>query len=460
MLTINWDMLYFLYNMKRYYKSLLNIAIPVSLQSLIQASLNMIDQFMIGKLGEGAIASVGIGSKGLFILLFVIAGIGGGASIFIAQYWGKKEKDKIGRVLGITLLSGSFVTIIFFIISFVFPQQFISVFTKDVEILTFGTEYLKIISLGYFPMLLVVAWSSALRSTGHTKLPLYAGLISVFLNTALNYILIFGFASIPAMGIKGAAIATSLARLIEAAIIIIYAYWKKLPGSVSIRELLHIPRTFAKAFAITSIPLVLTEFIWVLGDTMFSVIYGRIGTEELAAMTITGPVQMLTIGLLTGLSTAAAVILGNELGADNKETASVYAKRFIFTGILLTALLGLMVIALSRFYVSLFNVSPSVRESAVNILMIFGIILWVKVSNMIMGNGILRSGGDTRFVLMMDTFGMWAIGVPAGFIAAFVLKLPFPLVYLIVTMEEFVRMILMYKRTRSGKWLNNLVEEL
>jgi len=446
--------------MNKYYKSLLNIAIPVSLQSLIQASLNMIDQFMIGRLGSEAIASVGLGSKGLFILLFVIAGIGGGASIFISQYWGKQDRDKIGQVIGITLISGGIITTLFFLLSFAVPQYFIGLFTTDPVIISSGAKYLKLISPGYFPLLMIITWSASLRSTGHTKLPMYGGLISVAVNTVLNYLFIFGFAFIPAMGIEGAAIATTTARFIEAAIILTTVYMKRLPGSVSIREMTGISLPFARLFAATSIPLVLTEFIWVLGDSAFSAIYGRIGTDELAAMTITGPIQMLTIGLLTGVSTAAAVILGNELGADNKERASRYATRFILTGIVLTLFLGLLVIFFSKFYVSIYNVSDNVADASVKILMIFGIILWVKVTNMILGNGVLRSGGDTRFVLMMDSAGMWLIGVPAGIIAAFVLKLPFPVVYMLVTVEEIIRMIFMLFRTRSGKWLNNLVEEI
>ena len=446
--------------MNKYYKSLFGIAIPVSIQSLIQASLNMIDQFMIGRLGEEAIAAVGIGSKGLFILLFAVTGIGGGASIFIAQYWGKKEKDKIAQVLGISLLSGGAITLLFFLFSYITPRYFISVFTNDLSIINQGASYLRLISLGYFPLIIIIIWSSVLRSTGFTKLPMYAGLISVVINTILNYIFIFGFTFIPSMGIEGAALATSIARYSEALIILFVVYNKRLPGSVSLSSLVKISLPFARLFALTAIPLVLTEFIWVLGDSTFSAIYGRIGTEELAAMTITGPIQMLTIGLLTGLSTASAVILSNELGADKKDTAAEYARKFILTGILLTAILGFLVIIFSKVYVSAFNVSGIVADSAVKILKIFGIILWVKVTNMILGNGILRSGGDTRFVFIIDTIGMWFLGVPAGLIAAFVLKLPFPLVYLIVTLEEFIRMILMMYRTRSGKWLNNLVKEI
>lgn len=449
-----------MYNMNSFRKSLLAIAIPVSLQSLIQASLSMIDQFMIGQLGAEAVASVGIGSKGLFILLFVLSGIGGGASIYVSQYWGKGEKNKIAQVLGIALLSGGLVSMLFFLFSFFTPFHFIRLFSADRAVLDAGSAYLRLIAPGYFPLLLVIAWSSVLRSTGHTKLPLYAGFISVIINTVLNWIFIFGVAIVPAMGVEGAALATTLARCLEALILLVVVYGKKFPGAFSIKELLTISPDFVKSFAITSVPLVLTEFIWVLGDSAFSAIYGRIGTGELAAMTLTGPIQMISFGLMSGVSTAAAVIIGNELGGNNKDLARKYGRRFILLSISMSLIIGLVIVLAAPFYVSFFNVEESVAQLTIGILKLFSLVLWIKVCNMVMGNGILRSGGDTKFVMMMDTIGMWCIGVPLGILSAFVWNLPFPMVYLIVSAEEAVRMFFMMKRTGSGRWLNNLVENI
>ncbi|MBB6480582.1 MATE family efflux transporter [Spirochaeta isovalerica] len=446
--------------MSDFRKSIFAIALPVSFQSLIQASLSMIDQFMIGQLGTNAIASVGLGAKGLFILLFVLSGIGGGASVFISQYQGKGEENKIAQVMCVTLLSGGIITAVFFFVSIVTPGAFISLFTGDPAVRTGGASYLRYISAGYLPLLAVITWSAVLRSTGHTKLPMYAGLVSVAVNTFLNYLLIFGHGPFPPMGLEGAALATTASRFIEAAFLLTVVFSRRLPGSFPPREWLRISPDFIRPFAVTTVPLVLTELLWVLGDSAFSAIYGRIGTIELAAMTLTGPVQMITIGLLTGISTAAAVILGNELGSDNSERAGQYAGKFLIIGIAGTAFLGLIVVLLSPVYVSAFRISPESADMALKILRLFALVLWIKVSNMIMGNGILRSGGDTRFVMMMDTIGMWLIGVPMGILAAFVWKLPFPLVYMAVTVEEVIRMIFMLNRTRSGKWLNNLVKEL
>ncbi len=439
-----------------YYKMLLNIAIPVSIQSLIQSSLNMIDQFMIGTLGKEAIAAVGVGSRPLFIMFYILMGVSGGASIFISQYWGKKDTKNTAQALGLTIILGAVVSVFFTIFSLSLPDFFLQFFTKDKKVIELGESYLRYTSLGFIPMMLVVAYSAVLRSSGHARIPMYAGLFTVLANTLLNYLLIFGNFGFPAMGVKGAAIATSIARLSEFLIILFIIYYKKLPGAFKLRELVAIKFDFIKRYFITSIPLIITEFVWVLGDSAFSAIYSRMGTDEFAAITITFPIQMLTIGFFTGLSTATLVMLGNKLGANEHETAYNYARHFIRLAFVATVVTGFFVILLSHLYVSIYNVAPDIQDIAIKILIIFGAILWVKVLNMTIGSGVLKSGGDTRYILALDVLGMWGIGVPLGLFGAFVLKLPIHFVYILVSLEEVVRLVLGFYRTYSKKWLNNV----
>jgi len=418
----------------------------------------MIDQLMIGQLGEQAIAAVGLASRPQWILLFIVMGIAGGASIFIAQYWGRGDRSQIPQVMGIAFAAGGVFIVLFALLSLVTPRAVLSLFTTDRCVIEAGSPYLAIISAGYLPLLLINVYSAVLRSTGHTRLPLYAGLVSVLLNTGLNYLLIFGKAGLPELGVNGAALATSAARITEALIILSVVYRKKLPGAVRPGKMFRFQPDFLRRFVATTVPLVMTEFIWVVGDSLFSVIYGRMGTVSLAAVTLTQPVQNLTVGFFTGLSTAAAVMLGNELGAERFNRAGSYARRYLRLGLMLTILLGGAVIALSSVYVRLFNVPPEVRESARLVMNIFGGFLWIKVLNMTIGNGILRSGGDTRFVLTTDTLGMWGLGIPAGFLAAFIFGLPVHMVYLVICLEEAVRLGLGVLRIRSGKWLRNLTD--
>ncbi|MCY6482915.1 MATE family efflux transporter [Clostridium aestuarii] len=441
-----------------YYKIMLAIAIPVSIQSLFQASLSMIDQFMIGQLGKDAIAAVGLGSRFPFILLITLSAVASATAIFTAQFWGKKDIKNIARALGGTLVCGIFITIIFAFISLIFPQRIVSLYTKDVKIIKLGSEYLKIIAIGYIPMLLIAIYSAVLRSTEHVKTPMYAGLFAVTLNTILNYIFIFGKLGLPNMGLYGAAYATTITRYVECALILLLTYIRKYPGAFKFNEIFDISSTFMKKILIVASPLLLNEFMWAVGETMYSIVYGRIGTDEVAAMTLTYPIQSLSIGFFTGVGSAAGIMIGKKLGADDNEAALKYSRKFIKLGIIGAVTFGVLLVICSNLYVSVFNVSNDLKVKTVKLLIVFSVVLWVKVSNMIIGGGILRSGGKTKYTLYLDMIGTWGIGVPVGFISAFLLKLPIHWVYFIISMEEFIRFVIGIKLVYSRKWMKNITE--
>lgn len=443
-----------------YFKTMLYIALPISIQSLIQASLSMIDQLMIGRLGDTSIAAVGLGSKFFFILLLSLGGITTAASIYTSQFWGKKDTKHIGQVLGSTLIYGMIITLIFILLALLVPKLVMSIYTQDITVINTGSSYMQIISLGCVPLLFVMTYSCILRSTENVKLPMYTGLFSVVINTLLNYLLIFGKFGLPELGVEGAAIATSMSRLFECILLLGIIYLKRYPAAVSVKDMFRISKKFMKVFLITMIPLLLNEGLWAVGDSIFSAIYGRMGTAQIAAMTITFPVQGLCIGFLSGIGSATGIMVGNRLGANDNEKAFEYSKRFIIIGIIGSVIIGALVILFSNIYVGAYNVSEEVQGYAVKILIMFGIVVWTKVSNMIISGGILRSGGETKITLYLEMFGMWGIGVPLGFLAAFVLKLPIHWVYLIISIEELVRFIIGLYFTHSKRWMKNLTEKM
>jgi len=445
---------------KKYYKALLYIALPITLQSVIQSSLSIIDQMMVGQLGEKAIAAVGFASRPTFILLYLLMGLGSGASVYCSQFWGKKDQNGIARIMGIGFLIGISIVTVFSLFSLVWPEFIISIFTTDSNVIKLGSSYLFVSASGFVPMLMVIIYSSVLRSTEHALIPMISGFISVIVNTFLNYILIFGNFGFSEMGVSGAALATTIARLVEFLILISIIYYKKFPGAYNLLQMFNISKDLLTKLCRITLPLMLSEMLWALGDSVFIVIYGRMGTKETAAMTISFPLQGLTIGIFSGLSVAAAVMLGKKIGENKNETVVLYAKRFIFLSAVLSFIVGLLVIVFSKLYISSFNVSEEVSIYSQKIIMLFGLIMWIKVLNMVVSGGILRSGGDTKFVLVLDTISTWCIGVPLGFLAAFVFDLPLFWVYLLISFEECVRLSVALKRTRSKKWVNNLVEEL
>ena len=442
-----------------YLSAMLAIAIPVSIQSLFQASLSIIDQVMVGQLGENAIAAVGLGSRFPNIFIITLNAIGASTSIMISQFWGKKDKENIARSFGGNLFVGIAITLIFSVISLVFPTQVVGCYTNDPKIIELGSEYLKITAVGYIPILLITMYSSVLRSTEHVKLPMFAGIFGILMNTLLNYILIFGKFGFTEMGLQGTAYATTITRMLEVLVLLVCIYAKKYPGAFKIKEISDLSFNFIKKIMIITTPILINEFFWAVGETMYSIVYGRMGTTEVAAMTLTFPIQSLSIGLFSGVSVAAGIMIGNKLGKDENDEAFKYSRKFVRLGIVGSAIFGIVLILFSKLYVVIFNISDDLKDCTIKLLIMFALLLWIKVSNMIIGGGILRSGGQTKYTLYLDIFGTWGVGVPMGFISAFVFKLSIEWVYLLLSSEELVRLIIGLKLMYSKKWMANITEK-
>ncbi|WP_428865845.1 MATE family efflux transporter [Clostridium sediminicola] len=436
-------------------KKLTAIAIPITIQSIIQSSLSMIDQLMVGQLGETAINSVGFGSKLSFIFLLSLAGITSATSIYASQFWGGGDKKKIGSVLGITLVTANILSLITIILSILFPHFIMSLFIKDPTVIALGASYMKIISLGLIPVVIVNSFAAILRSCGDAKTPMITGFISVIMNTILNYILIFGVGGFTQMGVKGAAIATSISRLVECILILFFFFRKKLL-QLKVLDYFKFNRKLLSLFTLTMLPLLLNEFFWAIGDSVFSAIYGRIGGVQAAAMISTFPIQGLSFGLMSGIGAASGIMIGNLLGEGKNDDAYLYGKKFIKLGIVCSIIIGGIVVFLGPYYINLMKISPESKKYALKILNIFALILWIKVSNMIIGGGILRSGGKTKIVLILEMLGMWCIGVPVGLTISTFTNLPIQWVYFLISLEELFRMVVGLKLFSKRTWMNNM----
>lgn len=441
---------------KEFYNQLIKLAIPISLQSLIMAVLYLVDQLMVGQLGGVAIASVGMSSKIYSVISVVLAGLATGLSVYVAQYWGNKDRKSITQLLGLSLGIGLILSGLFSVFVFLYPQLCLSIFTTDTEVLENGYIFLKIVALSYIPTMLTMLYSAVLRSTGHVKYPMMVSVAAVGLNIVLNYALIFGHFGFPELGLAGAAYATLIARLIESALIVGAVYRGRLPGAGGIRELCSVSKVRSIPFLRTIAPIVLTELVWVLGEACYSIIYSRMGTAEMTAMTVTFPLQGLTIGLLAGLSGAAGIMVGHKLGENDEGLAFSYARIYVRIGIGISLLFGALIAVLAPLYVSAFNITVDERKLAISVLCFFALFLWIKVGNMIIAGGILQSGGDSKFVFVMEASTTWLLGVPLGLLLSWGWKQPLPWVYFFLSLEEAVRLLIGYIRFRRGKWLKQL----
>ena len=436
------------------FKTLFSIALPISIQSLLQSSLGMIDQIMIGQLGETAVASVNLGTRLMFIMVYSLSGISAVSSIYTSQYEGAGTKEKHSAVMKITILEGLLCVLPFLIAGLFFPQQIVRIFSEDNTVIQKGANYLFITAFGFIPKLFSISISAILRSTGKAKITLITGLSSVAINTVLNLIFIFGFGPIKAHGVEGAAIATVIAIFIEATINIIYLEKTKHPSRLSLAIKAKADKGFYKKFAITTLPAIGNECFWALGDAIYSGIYGHMSTVSLAAITLTFPIQGMSVGFFSGLSAAAGVIIGNNLGAKKTKEAYTLAWDFFKLCIIGCGIIGILIVLFGSVYLKFYNVTDEVKLYTKSLLAIFACYLWVKVSNMVMLGGVLRSGGKTRYTLILDLIGTWGIGIPLGFLCAFVFKWNILMVYTAINIEEVIRLTLGLIKVKSKDWIS------
>lgn len=438
------------------WREILQLALPVTAQVVIMSLLMLTDQVMVGQLGDVAIAAVGIVSKVTGILTVALTGLATATSIFCAQFLGGGQRDQLHRVFGVALRLGVAVTAVMVGACLLWPEAIVWPFTADPAVIAAAASFLRIIAVGFVPTMATLLYSALLRSDRVVKLTMYAGVASVVLNVLLDYLLIFGAFGAPRWGLEGAAVATTLARFAEFGIILAVSYRTR--NVAAIRrwsQLRSTDKVIRRRFLLVALPLALNEFLWVLGESAYAAVYGRLGTQSLAAMGITFPLQGLAIGLMSGLSTAAGVLVGQHLGRGDAGHAGALARRVLRVSLAASGVLGLLIAVGAPWYAGAFALADDTRLMAVGCLVVFGGFLWVKVANMVLG-AVLGSGGDSRFILVMESSATWLLGVPLAILAGFVWRLPLVWVYALLSTEEVVRLVVGYLRLRSGRWARTL----
>ncbi len=435
-------------------RELIGIALPVTLQSLLQSSFAMVDQLMIGQLGSESIAGIGLGGKFASIYTVVLGAVAAAAGIMTAQYVGAEDEEGVGRGYYLNLFLGLLLAAGFMAVCCLFPHEVMRLYTKDGGVRSQAANYLQIYAVSFPLSAISTIMAVFLRCIGKAVWPLAASFFSVLLNTGLNYLFIFGAGPAPAMGVRGAAVASVIAQAAGLVLTGVY-FWHLGKERRPCRSFSMSKKSWVQYLGIL-MPILVCEFVWSLGENGYAVIYGRLGTDSCAAMTMTGPVQGLTIGLLSGVSQAAGIMIGRRLGKAAYGEAYRDGKRMMLCGVMGSAVLSLLLLLLGRTYVSVYNVDLQVQAISYRILLVFALISPIKVQNMILGGGIIRSGGMTRYVMWIDMIGTWVFGVPLGCLAAFVWKLPIPQVYFILSLEEVVRFILSVIIFRRRNWMKRL----
>lgn len=432
------------------------IALPIALQGLLNSIVNLVDNLMIGQLGETSIAAVGLANKVFFVFSLLVFGICSGSSVLSAQFYGKNDIKSMRQVLGIALTLILGCSLLFLIPAIVNPKIVMRIFTTSEQTIAEGARYLAIAAISYPLTGISNCYGATLRAANRVKAPMFISGGAILINVTLNYILIFGNFGAPAMGVAGAAIATLTARTFEAIAILFVSYLTKGPAAASLAEMFRFRLQFLKSFFATAFPVILNEFMWGLGTTIYSLVYGRMGDGAVAAITIATTITDLLVVFFQGTSNACAIILGNEMGADHLDRASDYGRKFIWLQLVMSIVIGVIMVITRWPFIQLFNVSESVAADISLCILVFGAFMPAKMFNFVNVVGILRSGGDTKYCLFLDCSGVWLIAIPLVFIGGLLLKLPIYAVFGLVMVEEIYKAVLGIKRYKEKKWLKNL----
>lgn len=438
------------------------LAIPIIIQNFMASTLNLVDNLMIGRVGDRELSAVGQANQYFNILCYVLIGLSGGAGVFAAQFWGVHDTKNIKKILRMTLITGGAISVLFTVPALVFPGAIISIFTNEQAVITLGSEYLRIAAVSYPVTAVTFALAAVLRSCGSVKLPMAASVIALLTNTALNYLLIFGNMGMPMLGVKGAAAATLIARIAEVLIISVGTVivskrlWSESDKSAQRSADNAAKGSLWKRFLMISMPIVLNEGIWGLGAAMYAVVFGRMGADAYPAYTIAGTIERMAWILILGVGAAGAVVVGQVLGRDDKKSAYRYAVRCGGLAVVLGLSVSAMLLTFAEPIVGAFNMPPNVLLIAKQLLFSLAAVFVFKSFNYTSICGYFRAGGDTRYCMFLDIGGIWLISVPLMFFFGLYLKTPVWSVFLFANFNEVVNSFINGVHLRRKKWMNNI----
>jgi len=442
-----------------FFSELFKLGLPIALQQLIFSLLSLVTIGMVGQLGETAVAAVGLGNQILFLFQLFLFGVGSGAAIYVAQFWGTRDIANIRRMLGICLGMGLCGAFVFAFIALVIPERALAIYSTDPAVIALGSEYLRITGWGYVAIAISTGYAITLRSTGNVRLPVAVSILALTLGAGLNYALIFGHFGLPALGVLGSAYGVLMARWLECGLLLFIAYSTRSVAAAKLRELRAFDLNFVSRVFKNIIPVMLNEIIWSLGITTYNIIFARIGTEALAAVSIAGTIENLAFVPFIGLANSAAVMIGHRIGAAEEHQAFDYARRLMILVIGCGVLIGSAIFLSADFVLGFYKIDSNTRFFAHDVLWIMAFALSIKVSNMMLIVGILRAGGDTRVSAVIDVSTLWLVGLPAAALGAFVFGLPIYWVYALTILDELCKVALASWRVISKKWVRNLAQQ-
>ncbi|MEE0944955.1 MAG: MATE family efflux transporter [Clostridia bacterium] len=442
-----------------FYKTVFALVFPMAIQNLINVGVQAADVLMLGRVGEVAISASSLAGQIYFVLTLVFFGLNSGAAILTAQYWGKGDKNTIENILGLAMRVAIVAAVAFTVVALLFPTYLMRIFSHEPDVIASGAEYLQIVALAYIPAAFTAIYLGVVRSTERVIISTVVYLVSLIVNVIGNAILIFGLFGAPALGVKGAAIATAIARYVELIIVLFYAFKMNKTIRLRLPALFKTDKLLTKDFIKYSVPVTFNEIMWGGGISAINAIIGHMGKAATSANSVVQVVRQLAMVIVFGLANATAIILGKTIGEGKLTHAKTYSVRLITLTGILGVLGGLLILSISP-VIKTFMALGEEADGYLSIMMyVMSYFVVFQGFTTVLIVGVFRAGGDTNFGLVMDIGTLWCIVIPLGAIAAFWLRLPVEIVYIILTADELLKIGFVFWRFRSYKWLNNLTRD-
>ena len=441
-----------------FYRKLWGLVFPIAIQNLMTALVSASDAFMLGFVSQTSLSAVSLATQIQFVHNLFMLALTIGATTLAAQYWGKGDTDSVEEILAIVLKISMAVSVVFFIAAMFFSGFLMRIFTNDIKLIQAGIPYLRIVSVSYLFMGFSQIYLCIMKNSGRTAKSTIYGSVAVVINIGFNVIFIFGLAGFPAMGIAGAALATTVSRALEL-LLTIYENMHRSLVCVRLKYIRNSSKKLKKDFWHYTTPVLGNELVWGCGFTMFSVIMGHLGSDAVAANSVANILKNIIACVCNGIGIGAGVIVGNELGKGEMERAREYGNRLFKLAVFAGAVSGLILLAVSpvlRIFTG--SLSAQAHSYLKNMMYICTYYMIGKSVNATVIAGVFCAGGDTKFGLKCDAVTMWVILIPIGMITAFVLKLPIMVVYFIISMDEIIKLPAVYRHYKKYNWVRNLTE--
>lgn len=434
-------------------KEIVRLALPIALQQFMTALVGACDAIMLGKLSQDAMSAVSLATQVTFVFNLFMFAFMAGENMFVAQYYGKGDYKGISQVFSLVTKICGCIAVVFLAGSLFFPEQLMRILTNEETLIVLGSEYLRVIGISYVFSGIAQTFLAIMKNCGAVNMSTLINGVMVILNIVLNAVFIFGLSGFPKMGIKGAALATVLATVVQFLWSVGYVLCRIRAVKFSLRSC---EKKLFGRFWQKTVPLLINNLAWGIGFSMYSVIMGHLGTDAVAANGIANISKNLVVCFCLGLGNAGSIIVGNRLGADRLQEAKEVGETLTKTAIIAGIVSGLVLIALSPFITKMVDLTPTARGYLQKMLLISSYYIAGKSVNCMTIGGIFAAGGDSKFGMLCDSVTLWCIIVPLGCICAFILKLPVMVVYFVLNLDEIIKLPVVYKHYKKYKWIKNL----